>query len=126
MAAPLVALATARNRRWEIKIHVSREVVFHCASLMIAGSLLVALGTAGELVRARETRWGHVAESAIVVGGMMTVAVLLTSGTFRSRLRTLLAEHFFSYRYDYRREWVRCIDMLTTVRLTANEPSVGI
>lgn len=113
MAAPLVALATVRNRRWEIKIHVSREVVFHCASLIIAGSLLVALGTAGELVRARETRWGHVAESAIVVGGMMTVAVLLTSGTFRSRLRTLLAEHFFSYRYDYRREWVRCIDMLT-------------
>ena len=112
-AAPLVALAVARNRRWEIKIHVSREVVFHGASLVIAGSLLVALGTAGELVRTREAHWGHVAESAIVVGGMMTVAVLLTSGTFRSRLRTFLAEHFFSYRYDYRREWIRCIDMLT-------------
>jgi putative PEP-CTERM system histidine kinase len=41
------------------------------------------------------------------------VAVVLTSGTARSRIRTVLVENFFSMRYDYRREWLRCIDILT-------------
>ena len=31
LAAPLIALAAARNRRWAIDIHVSRNVVFHSA-----------------------------------------------------------------------------------------------
>lgn len=113
MAAPLLAIAAARNRRWKIDIHVSRDVVFHSASLVIAGVFLIALATAGEVVRRGAAEWGHVAESAIVIGGMMAVVVLLTSGSVRSRIRGWVTDHFFSYRYDYRREWIRCIDTLT-------------
>jgi putative PEP-CTERM system histidine kinase len=114
IAAPLLAIAAARNRRWRIDIHVSRDVVFHGASLIIAGIFLLALATAGEVVRRDAAQWGHVAESALIFGGMMVVVVLLTSGSVRSRLRALVTEHFFSYRYDYRREWMRCIETLTT------------
>ena len=31
----------------------------------------------------------------------------------RSRIRAILVDNFFSHRYDYRREWMRCIDTLT-------------
>jgi len=113
LAAPLLAITAARNRRWKIDIHVSRDVVFHSASLVIAGIFLLALATAGEVVRRGAAEWGHVAESAIIVGGMMALAALLTSGSVRSRLRGLLTDHFFSFRYDYRREWMRCIETLT-------------
>lgn len=113
IAAPLIAIAAARNRRWRIDIHISREAVFHSASLMIAGTFLLALATAGEIARRGSGQWGHVLESSLIFGGMMVVIVLLTSGTVRSRLRTLLNEHFFSYRYDYRREWMRCIETLS-------------
>lgn len=113
LAAPLIAISAARNRKWRIDIHVSRDVVFHSASLVIAGIFLVALATAGEVVRRGASQWGHVAESSLIFGGMMIVIVLLTSGTVRSRLRSLLTEHFFSFRYDYRREWIRCIETLT-------------
>ena len=113
LAAPLLAISAARNRRWKIDIHVSRDVVFHSASLVIAGSLLLALATAGEVVRRGVGDWGHVIESTMLFGGMMVVLALLTSGSIRSRLRGWVTEHFFSFRYDYRREWIRCIDTLT-------------
>ncbi len=35
------------------------------------------------------------------------------SGTTRSRLRVLVAKHFFSYRYDYREEWLRFTAILS-------------
>ena len=32
---------------------------------------------------------------------------VVSSGKFRSRLRVFVSKHFFSYRYDYREEWLR-------------------
>src|SRR5208282_3929467 len=31
----------------------------------------------------------------------------LFSGSFRSKLKVFVSKHFFSYRYDYREEWLR-------------------
>ncbi len=112
IVAPLLAVAAARNRTWKIDIHVSRTVVFHSASLIVSGIFLLALAAAGEVFRTSGAEWGVVAETSILFGGLITVAVLLTSGSARSRLRALIVEHFFSARYDYRREWMRCIETL--------------
>jgi putative PEP-CTERM system histidine kinase len=113
LAAPLLALAAVRNPQWDIDIHVSRRAMFHGATLVIAGVFLIGLGAIGELVRVGLANWGHIAEITIVAGGTMAIAVLLTSGSIRARLRLILVEHFFSHRYDYRHEWLRCIDLLT-------------
>ena len=121
MVAPLLAVAAARNRSWKIDIHVSRAVVFHSASLVASGVFLLALAVAGEVFRATGAEWGVVAETSIIFGGLVTVAVLLTSGSARSRLRALVVDHFFSLRYDYRREWMRCIETLS-----APEAYVGL
>ncbi len=121
VAAPLIALAAARARRWKIDIHVSRDVVFHSFTLIAAGIFLVSIGVTGEIVRRGGAEWGYVAEVTLIFAGLLTVAVLVTSGSVRSRLRFLLADHFFSSRYDYRREWMRCIDTLT-----APEAYVGL
>jgi putative PEP-CTERM system histidine kinase len=66
-----------------------------------------------KLFRQRAGDWGQVIESTLIFGGMMAVVVVLTSGRARSWLRWTLVEHFFSLRYDYRREWMRCIETLT-------------
>ena len=47
--------------------------------------------------------------------------MLVTSGSARSRLRALVVDNFFTHRYDYRQEWMRCI---TT--LSAPENYVGL
>lgn len=112
-AAPLIAIAAARNRRWAIDIHVSRDVVFHTATLVVSGIFLLGLAATGEIFRHGGSEWGYVAEVSLIFGGVLVIAVLLTSGTARSRIRALVVDNFFSHRYDYRREWMRCIDTLT-------------
>jgi putative PEP-CTERM system histidine kinase len=121
IAAPLIALAAARARRWKIDIHVSRDVVFHSFTLIAAGIFMVSIAVTGEIMRRGGAEWGYVAEVTLIFTGLLTVAVLLTSGSMRSHLRNLFVDNFFSARYDYRREWMRCIDTLT-----APEAYVGL
>ncbi|WP_428493283.1 XrtA/PEP-CTERM system histidine kinase PrsK [Rhodopila sp.] len=113
LAAPLIALASIRDRRWKIDIHLSRDVVFHSFSLIASGIFLLAIALTGEMVRGGGSEWGRVAETSLIFGAILAVAVMLTSGTARSRIRSIVVENFFTHRYDYRREWMRCIDALT-------------
>ncbi len=113
IAAPLIAISAVRDRRWKIDIHVSREVVFHSLTLVISGMFLIALALTGEVFRRGGAEWGHVVEVSLLCAGVVTIAVMLTSGSMRSRMRGLLVDNFFTHRYDYRREWMRCIETLT-------------
>ncbi len=113
IAAPLIAMAAVRDRRWKVDIHVSRDVVFHSLTLVISGVFLMGLALTGEVFRRGGAEWGHVVEVSLLCAGVVTIAVLLTSGSMRSRIRGVLVDNFFSHRYDYRREWMRCIDTLT-------------
>ena len=126
LAAPLIALATVRNRHWKVDIHVSRDVVFHSVTLIVSGIFLVGLAAAGELFRRRGAQWGQVAELSLMFGGLMAVAVLVSSGSIRSRIRGWLVDNFFSYRYDYRREWMRCIETLTAPEAHVSLPGRAI
>ena len=116
MAAPLIGVAVARNRDWRIDIHVSRSVVFHTATLIGSGIFLLALAFTGEILRAVEPGWGDLAEVTLVVAGAAAIGVVLTSGTARSYLRRRVIDNFFSHRYDYRREWLRSIEILSAGR----------
>lgn len=123
MVAPLLAIAAARNRGWKIDIHVSRQAAFHSATLVVAGIFLLGLSAVGEAFRHLGAGWSGVAEISLVFAGLITVAVLMTSATARSRLRGLIVDNFFSSRFDYRREWLRCIDTLAAAESTTKLPS---
>ena len=115
IVAPLLAVAAARNRSdWGVDIHVSRTAVFHSATLVVSGIFLLGLVIAGETLRYFGADWGGVAEISLIFAGLVTLATLLASRSVRSRLRAVLVDHFFSHRYDYRREWMRCIATLSS------------
>lgn len=113
LAAPLIAMAAMRDRRWKIDVYVSRDVVFHSFTLIASGIFLVAVTLIGEVFRRRGSEWGRVAEISLLFGALLGVAVVLTSGQMRSRIRGVVVANFFRHRYDYRKEWMRCIDTLT-------------
>ncbi len=112
--APLLAIAAARNRRnWNVDLYVSRTAAFHSATLMIAGLFLLGLVGASQALRYIGADWGGVAEISLFFGGLVTIAVLVTSRSARARLRFLVIDHLFAHRYDYRAEWVRSISTLS-------------
>ncbi len=120
LVTPLLVLAGLRNRQWKLDIHMSRAAAFHSATLVASGIFLLALAAAGEMFRHFAASWGGVAETSLIFAGITTVAVLLTSGSARSQINTLLVTHFFPQRYDYRHEWLRCIDTLSETTDTYN------
>lgn len=113
MATPLLAVAAARNRDWAIDIHVSRTVVLHTTTLIASGIFLLALALTAEVFRSIGPGWVELAEVSLVIAGVTAIAILSVSGSARSRLSRILAEHFYSHRYDYRREWLKCTEILT-------------
>lgn len=113
LAAPLLALAVMRNRRWKLDIRVSHDLAFHSFTLIGSGLFLLAVALAGELLRSGGSPWGQVAETTLLFAAVLAVFVVATSGSIRSRIRSAVIENLFTNRYDYRKEWMRCIDALT-------------
>ena len=114
IAVPFIALAMARNRNWRIDIHVSRSVVFHTATFVVSGAFILAVAVVGTVLRAYGGEWGLVAQFSILFGAILVLALALASGSVRSRVKRIIADNFFSHRYDYRGEWVKFIDALSS------------
>ena len=114
IAVPFIALAIARNRNWRIDIHVSRNVVFHTATFIAGGAFILAVAIVGTVLRAYGGEWALVAQLSIFFASILILALALTSGSIRSRVKRIIAENFYSHRYDYRREWVKSIDALSS------------
>jgi putative PEP-CTERM system histidine kinase len=117
---PLVMLATARNRSWTIDLGVSRSVVVGSLALLLSGAYLLATAGAGYVVRIAGGSWGQAMQVTFLFGAMLVLALLFFSGTSRARLRVFVSKHFFSYRYDYRAEWLKF-----TARLAAGGAPIG-
>lgn len=114
LVVPPLVVTMARNQSWNIDIHVSRRVVFHTATLTIGGVfLVVAAGIAGFVGRVPGD-WGALFRVTFFGGSVLALAMLLSISSLRSRLWRALAENFFSTRYDYREEWIRCISTLSS------------
>jgi len=121
IVAPLLAAAAARDRRWRTDLQLSRTMVFHSATLILSGAVLLALSAAGEVFRhfgagQGLANWGWMAEVSMFFAALIGIGMLLTSGSARSRLRRTVVEHFFARRYDYRQQWLDCIDTLSATK----------
>jgi putative PEP-CTERM system histidine kinase len=110
---PLIAVSAARNPEWAAPVGLSRSMAFHTASLLGAGIYLILMASAGYYLRLFGGEWGDVVQTVFIFAAAMLLVLLLFSGTLRARLRVFLSKHFFSYRYDYREEWLNFTRTLT-------------
>jgi putative PEP-CTERM system histidine kinase len=113
LAMPLFAIAAGRGRQLRRPLQLSREVAFHGATLLVAGTFLLGIGAAGEVLRQFGADWSSAAQISLAAAALMGLAVAAASQSARSRLRRQVIDHFFAARYDYRREWLRCVDTLS-------------
>ncbi|MEO8037118.1 MAG: XrtA/PEP-CTERM system histidine kinase PrsK [Betaproteobacteria bacterium] len=114
LTLPLILVATARNRDWTIDVAVSRGIVFGSTALLLSGVYLLTVAGAGYFVRTFGGEWGRTAQVTFLFASLLTLVVVFTSGTVRARLRVFINKNFFSYRYDYRQEWLGFTQTLAT------------
>jgi len=119
-AIPFVMVAAARSRDWSLNMHVSRDVVFHSTALLISGVYLLAVAAAGYWVRFFGGTWGTTVQIAFLFAAVLLLGVVLSSGSLRARLRVFISKHFFSYRYNYREEWLKVTGLLAAAESEAS------
>lgn len=111
---PLIAIAGTRSPSWTLRMSVSREVVFHSTALAGAGLYLLVIAGAAYYVRYFGGDWGRALQMALLFAGLVLLGALLFSGAVRARLRVFISKHLFPYRYDYRAEWLRFTQALSS------------
>ena len=116
LVTPLLAVSAARNPEWSAPVGLSRSMAFHTASLLGAGIYLLLMAGAGYYLRLFGGEWGDVVQTVFIFAAALLLVLLMFSGTLRARLRVFLSKHFFSYRYDYREEWLKFTRTLTEGR----------
>lgn len=107
LALPLFVVTAVRNDSLRLKVHSSRRVVFHSATLIVAGVILQ--GTAAAALYVRHFGGTPAIVLAIVLGFGTLVALIVafSAASVRSQLRTFINENFYNYKYDYRLEWTK-------------------
>ncbi len=107
VAAPLIAVAAARNPTWSTELNVARRAVFHGAIAMAVGIYLLMLAGAGFLLRTSGGDWGRVLQAAFVFGGVLLLVLIAFSPSARTTFKLRLGRYLFTHRHDYREQWQR-------------------
>jgi putative PEP-CTERM system histidine kinase len=113
LLVPLLLVAAARNPQWSLDVGVSRRAVFYSTSLLVVALYIIATAIGGYYVRLYGGDWGRVAEITLICFALLLVLLIAFSGQARSRLRVFLHKNFFSFRHDYREEWLRLTTALS-------------
>ena len=123
--ALIIGTAVIRNGSWmltpnEPNITISRRLVFHTTSLLGTGIYLVAIGVGGYYVKLYGGEWGATVQATFLFSAVLILLILIFSEQLRGRLRVFISKHFFSYKYDYREEWLGFIRKLTSADETSS------
>jgi len=113
ITVPLLAISAARNPIWSFEIFVSRRVVFHTTTLLSAGVYMLLMAFAGYYIKIYGGAWGSVLQITFFFAACVILVAVLFSGQVRAHAKVFFNKHFFSYRYDYREEWLRLIRLLS-------------
>ncbi|MEN8165849.1 MAG: XrtA/PEP-CTERM system histidine kinase PrsK [Pseudomonadota bacterium] len=114
LAVPLLVVAAVRNPNWSLSLFVSRRVVFHTTTLLGAGFYLLVTSGVGYYIRLYGGTWGKAVQAIFLFMAIVFLIMVLFSGQIRSRIKVFVNKHFFDYKYDYRDEWLRIIDTLSS------------
>jgi putative PEP-CTERM system histidine kinase len=98
----------------EVRVFVSRHVVFYSSAFVAVGLYLSLMAVGGYYVRERGGSWGNALQVIFLCGAAAILARLLLLESPLRRLRVFISTHFYRNKYDYRITWLRFIDTLSS------------
>ena len=120
LAAPMLAVAAARNRIWETNISFSRRIVLGSTTLIASGVYLFLAAGVGYLLREIHETRGSVVQIVFFVGAVAVMAMVLFSGTYWAHAKIFINKHFYRHKYDWREEWLRFMQTLSSGQSAAS------
>lgn len=115
LAIPFIIIASLRNKNAPVKFNLSRDFVFHSGMALFAGFYLLIMAGTGYFIRFAGGNWDSTLQIIFFSTSIIILLVLVFSGRVRANVRVLFSRHFFSYKYDYRDEWIRITKTLSGI-----------
>jgi putative PEP-CTERM system histidine kinase len=89
-------------------------VVFYTTTFIAVGVYLVVMALAGYVIRDLGGSWGRVGQILFFTGAAVVLVFLTASSALRRHATVFISKHFYSNKYDYRIEWLRFIQTLSS------------
>ena len=103
-------------RGGDVRVAVSRFILYRSLSVILVGGYLIALAVIGEGMRYFGVSFGRdIAIFLAFATGGFIMAVLL-SERLRRRVKVFVNKNFYAQKFDYRDEWIKCTGSLATCR----------
>jgi len=112
--APLLLISIRRVKNGEVRIFVSRNVVFYSSMLMIAGAYLLLMSFTGYVINYLGGEWGDLVSIGFLMLSGIVLVVLLITESLRRKVKVFIAKNFFANKYEYRDEWLNLIEKIET------------
>lgn len=110
MAYPLVF------RRGKVRIQVSRQVAFKSVVLFAVGVYLVMIGLLGEGMQHFGGFFPRTVTISLAFLSGIAMLILMLSERVRREVRVVLHKNFYQHKHDYRTQWLRFTEQLSTSR----------
>ena len=81
---------------------------------MGSGVYLIGMAGIGFYVREIGGEWGRVLQNLLLASTVLVLFIIFSSAAMRAKFKVWISKHFFSYKYDYREEWLRFIRTITS------------
>lgn len=119
LAVPLIAISATRNPDWEVKVFVSRSVVYFSSSLIAIGVYLILVAIAGYYLKTFGGDWGETLQVTLIFAALLSLLVIVSSVQLRGQIKQFIARHFYRNKYEYRDEWLQLTQRLSDPAITS-------
>jgi putative PEP-CTERM system histidine kinase len=113
LALPLFVVTAVRLPTVGLRVHSSRQAVFHSATLIAIAVVIEGMAVAAYYVRTYGGDMGTVLSIVLLFSVAAAILTAAASATIRSKLKLLISENFFNHKYDYQVEWANSISSLS-------------
>lgn len=109
---PILGIA-GRGAEIDRLVGVRQPVAFYASTILVVGVCIAIWLIADFYVTATGENWNNVATIVVQAAAVLGTSILLLSNTIRGRARVFLTKILFTYKYDYRKEWLRFVETLS-------------
>ncbi len=111
---PLIAIGAARAREMKVVLSVSHRLAFQSATMVAAGAYLVVVALISYLLQLLGGTLADLLQILLAFAALVGLGVLALSPTIRAKFRVFIAKNFFAYQFDYREEWLKFTDAMSS------------
>ncbi len=110
----LAAISLLRHSMGDVDVSVSMDVVRKSVIVMVVGVYLLSVGLVGQMVRAFGGDFSSYLQVVFVFLALVFIVLVLLSTRARQTAKMFVNRHFYRSKYDYRKEWLRLTDSLSS------------